>query len=99
MPSMSRLHAAVCRSRPWRAFAGDVVLTWSLQGFAPRGDLLEIGAGSGAMAAEVLARYDDVRMTATDFDQEMVEAASARLAGFGDRAVVRQADATALPFA
>ncbi|MDQ1402483.1 MAG: hypothetical protein QOG03_799 [Actinomycetota bacterium] len=99
MPKMSRFQAAFCRSRPWRALAGNGVLPWSLQGFEPHGDVLEIGAGSGAMAAQVLARYAQASMTVTDFDHEMVDAASARLAEFGDRARVRQADATALPFA
>ena len=98
MPTMSRVQAAFCRSRPWQAFAGRAALPWSLQGFEPHGDVLEIGAGSGAMAAELLARYDQASMTVTDFDQDMVDAAAARLAGFGGRAVVRQADATALPF-
>jgi ubiquinone/menaquinone biosynthesis C-methylase UbiE len=95
---MSRVQAAFCRSRPWQAFAGNAALPWSLQGFEPHGDVLEIGAGSGAMAAELLARHDEPTMTVTDFDQDMVDAASARLAEFGDRVTVRQADATALPF-
>lgn len=98
MPTMSRFEAAFCRSGPWKAFSGDVVLPWSLQGFEPRGEVLEIGAGSGAMAAELFARHPDVVMTVTDFDQTMVDAASARLAGCGDRAIARRADATALPF-
>jgi ubiquinone/menaquinone biosynthesis C-methylase UbiE len=50
------------------------------------------------MAAELLARYDQPTMTITDFDHDMVDAASARLAEFGDRVAVRHADATALPF-
>jgi ubiquinone/menaquinone biosynthesis C-methylase UbiE len=95
---MSRIQTTLCRSGPWRAFAGNAVLPWSLQEFEPQGDLLEIGAGSGAMAVELLARYDQPTMTVTDFDQDMVNAASARLAKFGDRVTVRQADATALPF-
>jgi ubiquinone/menaquinone biosynthesis C-methylase UbiE len=95
---MSRLQTTFCRSAPWRASA-RVVLSWSLQGIEPRGDVLEIGAGSGAMAGALLDRYDDVAMTVTDYDAQMVEAASARLAAFGDRATVREADATALPFA
>jgi 16S rRNA A1518/A1519 N6-dimethyltransferase RsmA/KsgA/DIM1 with predicted DNA glycosylase/AP lyase activity len=94
MPTMSRFQAAFCRSRPWRALSGNAVLPWSLQEFEPHGDVLEIEAGSGAMAAELLARYDQPTLTVTDFDQEM----SARLAEFGDRVTVRQADATALPF-
>jgi ubiquinone/menaquinone biosynthesis C-methylase UbiE len=60
--------------------------------------VLEIGAGSGAMAAELLTMYPEVRLTVTDFDDEMVEAASARLSQFGDRVTARHADATALPF-
>ena len=98
MPTMSRFQVAFCRSRPWRALSGNAVLSWSLQGFEPHGDVFEIGAGSGAMAAELLARYDQLSMTVADFDQEMVDAAFARLAAFGDRVTVRQADATALPF-
>jgi ubiquinone/menaquinone biosynthesis C-methylase UbiE len=99
MPAMSGLQAAFCRSRPWRTVAGKGVLPWSLQGFEPHGEVLEVGAGSGAMAAELLTRYDQPTLTVTDFDPAMVDAASVRLARFGDRVMVRQADATALPFA
>src|SRR2546423_13114432 len=98
MPTMSPLQRMVCGSRPWRAFAGKGVLPWSLQGFEPHGDVLEIGAGSGAMAAELLARYEQPTMTVTDFDPEMVDAAAARLTPFGERGTVRQGDGTAPPF-
>ena len=99
MPIMSRAQRAFCRSGPWRAVAGNAVLPWSLQGYEPRGEVLEIGAGSGAMAAEVLRRHLDASMTVTDLDPDMVEAATTRLVPFGDHAIVRLADATALPFA
>lgn len=99
MPTMSRFQSAFCRSAPWRGFARRVVLPWALQGVRPEGHVLEIGAGSGAMAAELLAAHPDVRMTVTDFDDDMVVAAAERLVPFGDRATARQADATALPFA
>jgi ubiquinone/menaquinone biosynthesis C-methylase UbiE len=95
---MSHRHAAVCRSGPWRAVTRRVVLPWALQGFEPHGDVLEVGAGSGAMAAELLARYPQPRLTVTDFDPAMVDAAGSRLARFGARVTLRQADATALPF-
>jgi ubiquinone/menaquinone biosynthesis C-methylase UbiE len=95
---MSRFQSAFCRSAPWRGFARRVVLPWALHGFRPRGNVLEIGAGSGAMAAELLARYPDVHLTVTDFDDEMVAAASERLSRFGERVTARDADATALPF-
>ena len=50
------------------------------------------------MAAELLRRYPGVRVTATDYDDAMVAAARRRLAPFGARAEVQQADAAALPF-
>jgi ubiquinone/menaquinone biosynthesis C-methylase UbiE len=95
---MSRFQSAFCRSAPWRTFARRAVLPWALHGFRPHGDVLEIGAGSGAMAVELLATYPDVRLTVTDVDDEMVKVASARLSSFGDRVTARSADANALPF-
>jgi ubiquinone/menaquinone biosynthesis C-methylase UbiE len=50
------------------------------------------------MAAEVLRRFPDLRLTATDYDQSMVDVARGRLREFGDRVDVKQADATQLPF-
>jgi ubiquinone/menaquinone biosynthesis C-methylase UbiE len=99
MPEMSKVAQLACRSAPWRLFAARVVLPWALQGSELRGDVLEIGCGSGAMAAAVLRRHPHVRLTATDFDRSMVDVAKDRLAAFGSRADVRQADATQLPFA
>jgi ubiquinone/menaquinone biosynthesis C-methylase UbiE len=75
-----------------------MVLPWALQDTRPAGDVLEIGAGSGAMAAELLATHPDIRMTVTDFDATMVSAAEKRLAPFADRTTARQADATEMPF-
>jgi ubiquinone/menaquinone biosynthesis C-methylase UbiE len=78
--------------------ARRVVLPWALQGIDPGGHVLEIGAGSGAMAAELLAAYAGVTMTVTDFDPDMVAAAERRLVPYAERSTARQADATALPF-
>ena len=39
------------------------------------------------MAAELLERFADIRLTATDYDDSMVEVARDRLLEFGDRAV------------
>jgi precorrin-6B methylase 2 len=60
---VSRLEQAFCGSAPWRPFTCRVLLPWALQGLRPRGELLEIGDGSGAMAAELLGVLPDVRMT------------------------------------
>ena len=98
MPTMSRFEAAFCRSAPWRLAARRVLLPWALQGTDPAGDVLEIGAGSGAMAAELLATHPGILMTVTDFDAEMVAAAERRLDPYADRTSTRQADATGLPF-
>jgi ubiquinone/menaquinone biosynthesis C-methylase UbiE len=98
MPTMSRFEAAFCRSAPWRFWARRVVLPWALQGIQPDGHVLEIGAGSGAMAAELLAAYPGITMTVTDFDPAMVAAAERRLEPYANHATARQADATALPF-
>ena len=93
MPTMSRFQAAFCRSRPWRALSGNAVLPWSLQEFEPHGDVLEIGAGSGAMAAELLARYDQPTMTVTDFDQAILTPGLAGLVAPIGRIAGRYADA------
>ena len=98
MPSMTPLERAACQAAPWRLFARHVVLPWALGGEDPVGRVLEIGGGSGAMAAELLKRCPDVTMVVTDFDPAMVEDATRRLRPYGERVEVRQADATALPF-
>jgi ubiquinone/menaquinone biosynthesis C-methylase UbiE len=98
MPEMSPFEQRFCRSAPWRWFAGSIVLPWALQGQQMSGDVLEIGGGSGAMAAELVRLFPDVRLTATDYDDSMVEAARDRLREFGARVEVQQADATQLPF-
>jgi ubiquinone/menaquinone biosynthesis C-methylase UbiE len=98
MPEMSAFEQGFCRSAPWRWFARRFVLPWALQGEHLTGDVLEFGSGSGAMAAELLRRFPDVRLTATDYDDSMVEAARDALNEFGDRVDVRQADASQLPF-
>ncbi|HEX2040889.1 MAG TPA: class I SAM-dependent methyltransferase [Acidimicrobiales bacterium] len=98
MPPMAPSELRVCRSAAWGALAGRVVLPWALHGERIGPEVLEIGSGAGAMAEELLARHRDVRLAATDLDETMVADAEQRLARFGDRATVRRADATGLPF-
>ena len=98
MPTMSWFESAVCRSAPWRTMTRRVALPWAMRGHAPDGSVLEIGAGSGAMAEEILGVYERITMTVTDYDTAMVSAAQQRLRRFGQRAIVQQADANALPF-
>ena len=97
MPVMSAIEGAFCRSSPWRTFARRRVLPWALDGHALTGDVLEIGGGSGAMAAGVARTFPEVTLTVTDVDEAMVRSARARLARYPN-VDVAQADTTSLPF-
>jgi len=95
---MSDLESVFCRTPLWRVAARRVVVPRVLDGpVGPR--VLEIGCGSGAMAAEVLRQRPQVtRYVATDVDPAMAAAATRHLAEFGDRAEARTVDAATLPF-
>jgi len=98
MPEMPAVARALTTSPPYRLIARRVLLPWVLQGEHPSGDGLEIGAGSGAMTAQLLTAFPGLRMVATDFDAAMVAAAQYMLAPFADRASAQRADAADLPF-
>jgi SAM-dependent methyltransferase len=98
MPAMSQVESLLLRSAGWRVFATRVVLPWALADERLDGRGLEVGSGSGAIAAALLDRFPALDLTATDVDPQMVLDARRRLRGFGERATVAQADATALPF-
>ncbi len=80
MPSMSVVEQGFCRSSSWQLFTRRVILPWALQGLRPHGQLLEMGAGPGAMASDTARRVPDLRVTVTDIDPAMVESARQRLA-------------------
>jgi ubiquinone/menaquinone biosynthesis C-methylase UbiE len=95
MPALTR---ALTTSGPYRLIARRVLLPWVLQGERMAGEGLEIGAGSGAMTAQLLAAFPGLQMTATDYDPAMVAAARMTLAGFAGRVSIERADAADLPF-
>ena len=64
----------------------------------PDAFVLEIGGGRGVGTELLLTRFDSAKVTAIDLDPHMVRLARRRLAPFGERASVRVADATSLPF-
>ena len=99
MPEMVAVARWFCTTVPYRLLAGRVALPWAMQGVRPFGEALEVGAGSGAMAARLLARHPALTLIVTDYDSVMVAQARNRLSRFGSRAAVRQADAAKLPFA
>jgi len=88
-----------CTTAPYQLLAGRVLLPWALQGLDPAGEALEIGAGSGAMAAQLLARYPGLTLSITDYDAGMVTRAGKIIAAFPGRATAQQVDAATLPFA
>jgi ubiquinone/menaquinone biosynthesis C-methylase UbiE len=98
MPEMPAMARKLATNAPYRLIAGRVLLPWVLQGERPAGEGLEIGAGSGAMTAQLLRTFPALRIVATDYDGDMVMAAQHTLAPFGDRASAQRADATDLPF-
>ncbi|AWT53737.1 class I SAM-dependent methyltransferase [Mycolicibacterium smegmatis] len=96
MPTMSRVERAFCTTALWRRSGGAVVSSLPVRRLGR--DVLEIGSGSGDVAARLCEARPDLAITATDFDPVMVQAAKRRLQQFGD-VTVRVADATNLPFA
>jgi ubiquinone/menaquinone biosynthesis C-methylase UbiE len=98
MPIMPGLERWLCRSAIWGAMAGRVIRPWALGGVPPQGEVLEIGAGGGAMAESMLAAYPDIRSyTTIDPDPAMVAATQRRLARYAPAVTARRGDATDLP--
>ena len=82
----------------YRLATAHLIAPWALQRTRPRGLVLEIGGGTGAMADHLLRTTPDLRMVVTDVDPAMVAVASRRLSGYGSRVAVECADANDLPF-
>ncbi len=98
MPEMPATAKAFATSRLSGLITRRIVVPWVLQGERLAGEGLEIGAGGGAMTAQLLAMFPELQMVATDYDADMVEAARENVAPFEDRARVERADAADLPF-
>lgn len=97
--TMGRHDRLVMATGAYRALTARLVAPWALQGQHPHGDVLEIGAGAGAMAHHLLRTTPDLHLVATDVDPDMCAAASRVLGAFAPRVTVQQADANDLPFA
>ncbi len=97
MPAMSRLERVVCRNTLWDWFTRRHVLPWTVRGLRVDGEVLDIGRGTGTMAAELARLFPSSGVTTTDIDPVMVPSARQRLRRLPN-AQARQADATALPF-
>jgi len=53
--------------------------------------VIDLGAGTGALAGAILAAIPRARVQLIDIDPVMLEGAAARLAAFGSRAELRRA--------
>ena len=98
MTEMSRFEKNFCTGRLYAAFARRFIVPWALDGFHPTGEALEIGSGGGAVAAQLLHEFPELRIIATDYDPELVAVTAQSLKPSGQRATVNRADAAALPF-
>ncbi len=92
---MSRFERAYCCSSMWRSSSSAIARELSAQGLGR--NVLEIGAGSGSVAQQILSNAPELAWTAIDIDPRMTQAAAMRLRGFAG-ASVQTADATVMPF-
>jgi ubiquinone/menaquinone biosynthesis C-methylase UbiE len=79
----------------WRSSSSAIAREVSAQRLGR--DVLEIGAGSGSVAQQILSDAPELAWTAIDIDPRMTQAAAERLGAFAG-ASVKTADATAMPF-
>lgn len=94
MPEMTQQERLACTNPLYRLVARQLLLSWAQQGERVSGNALEIGCSGGAMAAQLLRLDPELRLTATDYDPDMVRAVTRLLAPFGKRVAVQRADAT-----
>lgn len=95
MPLMSRVERWFCSGVLWQGSTAAVMRTLPARHLGQ--EVLEIGSGSGAVAAGIARIKRGGSVTATDLDPVMVAAARSRLAPLPN-VEVAQADATELPF-
>jgi SAM-dependent methyltransferase len=92
---MSRFERAFCCGAVWRSSSAAIARQLRVQRLGR--DVLEIGAGSGSVARQLLSNDTELAWVAIDIDPHMTRAAAARLRGFPN-ASAKTADATAMPF-
>jgi ubiquinone/menaquinone biosynthesis C-methylase UbiE len=93
---MSSFERAYCCSSIWRSSSSAIARELCAQRLGR--DVLEIGAGSGSVAQQLLSNAPELFWTAIDIDPHMTQTATARLRSFAG-ASAKTADANAMPFA
>jgi ubiquinone/menaquinone biosynthesis C-methylase UbiE len=92
---MSRSERAFCCGAVWRSSGAAIARELRAQRLGR--DVLEIGAGGGSVAKQMLSGDPELAWTAIDIDSRMTQAAATRLREFPN-ASAKTADATTLPF-
>jgi ubiquinone/menaquinone biosynthesis C-methylase UbiE len=91
---MSRVERAICCGAVWRSSSAVIVRKLHAQRLGR--DVLEIGAGSGSVAQQLLSKDPELAPTAMDIDPHMTQAAATRLLGFPNPSA-KTADAMPFP--
>jgi ubiquinone/menaquinone biosynthesis C-methylase UbiE len=92
---MSRFERAFCCGALWRLSSAPIARELPVQRLGR--DVLEIGAGGGSVARQVLSKSPELAWVAIDVDPRMARTAATRLQEFPN-ASATTADATAMPF-
>jgi ubiquinone/menaquinone biosynthesis C-methylase UbiE len=92
------LHKVLMATPLYSILTSRVLAPWVLQGIRLEGEVLEVGAGVGAVAAHLLETTHRLQMVVTDYDPALVAIAERSLGRFSGRVVVACADACDLPF-
>lgn len=97
---MGALEKRILSSPAWGLLSRQYIVPWVLSFARPTGkaEVLDIGCGRGSEVEELATRFPGWRLTATDYDPDMVALAEAKLARFEGRVRVERADATALRY-
>ncbi|MEX2556068.1 MAG: class I SAM-dependent methyltransferase [Actinomycetota bacterium] len=97
---MAGIEKRVLASRSWAAFSTRLVAPWVLRvaELPVQAEVLEVGSGGGGNVEVFVRRFPGWRITASDYDPDMVELARHRLEPLADRVNVAHADATSLAF-
>lgn len=93
-----RYDSRFCRSRwPRNQQLKAGVITEVLGDVVEKGPVVEIGCGTGQIAAELLAAHPSLRYVGVDLSPAMLEVASRRLAPFEGRVELRVAEGGRMP--
>jgi SAM-dependent methyltransferase len=97
---MRGLEKWLLSSWAWAMLTQRVIVPrlWADAALPERADVLQLGCGAGGETEGLARRFASWRITATDYDPDMVTRAGHRLAFLSERVRVERADATGLPY-